>query len=324
MAVRYGFRAFGEGDDFDDLAADELLALAADEIETGDLQEAIDRLLQDGFTTSDGRSVEGLRDLLEQVRRRRRELEERGNAEGELDKYRERLEEIEDLERDSLRELLEEAEASGDERRQDVTRELVDDKSLQWDVMPDRLGERLTSLSQYDFVSSEAREAYEAMMSELREEVLSTYFEANREFLQNPDPEALARMRSMMDALSTMIEQDRRGEELDPSFDNFMENFSETSFPAPNPLEDVVRMMAERAAAAEAMFNSLSGAQQQELRELFNFHAMGDMDLNFSMSRLVSNLRQATPDIDWNRSSRLRGSDPVSFSRSYGHLRATR
>ena len=283
-------------------------------MESGDLDDALDRLLRDGFTTRDGRHHDGLRDLLEQARQRRRELEQEANPDGELQRFRDWLSEIEEMERDALGELLEEAEASGDDRRADVTRDLVNERSMQRDLMPDRLSERLGAYTDYEFVSSDAREQYEQLMDELRQDVLNTYFEANKEFLANPDPKELARMRSMMDALSAMIEQDRRGEPLDPSFENFMENYGDY-FPGAQSLEDVVRAMAERAAAAEAMFNSLSGEQQGELRDLFG-SMMQDMDLNFSMNRLVSNLRQATPDLDWNGQPRLRGSDPTSFSRS--------
>ncbi len=315
MPVRYGFRQWDDGEDYDDLEADELLRLITDELmETGDLDEAIDRLLRDGFTTNDGTKVDGLRDLLERARQRRRELEEQADPDGEMQRYREWLERIEQTETTVLEELLAEAADSGDDRREEVTRDLVSEKSMQRELMPDRLGERLGAYQNYDFVSSEAREEYEQMMQELREDVLNTYFEANKEFLQNPDPEALARLRSMMDALSVMIEQDRRGEPLDPSFENFMENYGDF-FPGAETLEDVIRAMAERAAAAEAMFNSLSGEQQRELRDLFG-QMMSDMDLNFSMSRLVSNLRQATPDLDWNAQPRLRGQGGGRFSES--------
>jgi len=119
-------------------------------------------------------------------------------------------------------------------------------------------------------------------------------------------------MRDMMDALSTMIEQDRRGEDLDPTFDEFMEKFGDF-FPGAENLEDVVRMMAERAAAAEAMFNSLSPDQQSELRSMFA-GMMENMELNFSLNRLVSNLRMATPDIDWSRAHRMRGDDGSPFA----------
>ena len=93
-----------------------------------------------------------------------------------------------------------------------------------------------------------------------------------------------------------------------------MEKFGDF-FPGAENLEDVIRMMAERAAAAEAMFNSLSAEQQGELRALFD-QMMQNMELNFSMNRLVSNLRQATPDIDWNRAHRMRGQDGSPFAQA--------
>ena len=183
---------------------------------------------------------------------------------------------------------------------------------MQRELMSDRWGERLASYQSYEFVSSNAREQFEEMMSELEQDVLTTYFEQSKEFLGRPDPEELARTRDMMDALSTMIEQDRRGEAIDPSFNDFMTKFGDF-FPGAESLDDVIRAMAQRAAAAEAMFNSLSGDQQSELRSMFD-QMMQNMELNFALNRLVSNLRQATPDIDWNRAHRMRANGSSSFA----------
>ena len=313
MPIRYGYRRLGEGDDFDDDDVDEMLRLLADDyMESGDLEEAMDRLLREGMTTADGERIEGLRELLERTRSKRRELEQQADPDGEMQRYRDWLDEIEATEAGELDELLAEAEASNDERRKEVTRELVEQKSLQRDLMSHRLPERLANYANYEFVSSQAREQFEQLMAELQNDVLNTYFEQSKEFLGQPDPEELARTRDMMDALSTMIEQDRRGEPLDPTFEDFMEKYGDF-FPGAESLEDVVRAMAERAAAAEAMFNSLSGEQRSELRAMFN-QMMQDMDLNFSLNRLVGNLRQATPDIDWNRAHRMRGGQPSSFA----------
>ena len=315
MAVRYNFRRFGDGDDFEDFAVEEMLRLLGDDfMETGDLDEAMDRLLREGFTTENGERIEGLRELLEQTRAKRRELEQTADPDGEMQRYRDWLDEIEQTESAELDDLLAEAEASHDQRRREVTRDLVDQKRMQRDLMSDRLAERLGEYRDYEFVSSEAREEFEQLMGELQSDVLNTYFEQSKEFLDRPDPEELARMRDMMDALSTMIEQDRRGEPLDPTFEDFMDRFGDY-FPDAENLEDVVRAMAERAAAAEAMFNSLSAEQQGELRTLFA-QMLEDMDLNFSMNRLVSNLRMATPDIDWNRAHRMRGKGGGAFAQA--------
>ena len=312
MAIRYGFRRYRDDDD-DDVDVDEFLKLLADDVmEHGDLDAAMDRLLQDGYTTEQGERVEGLRELLERTRRRRQELERQGDPEGEFQRYVEWLDQIEATEEKGAEELLAEAMESGDQRRIDVTRDLVDQRAMQRDLMGERLADRLKQFQDYEFISSEAREEYERLVSELNADLLSTYFEQSKEMFSNPDSEELARVRDMMDALSTMIEQDRRGEALDPSFDDFMATFGDF-FPGAQSLEDVVRMMAERAAAAEAMFNSLSAEQQSELRGLFS-QMMQNMDLDFSLNRLVSNLRQATPDIDWQRAHRMRGTNGGSFA----------
>jgi uncharacterized protein with von Willebrand factor type A (vWA) domain len=83
--------------------------------------------------------------------------------------------------------------------------------------------------------------------------------------MNDPDSEELART-ARDDGRA--LDHDRTGpprRDLDPSFEDFMEKFGDF-FPGAQTSEDVMRMMAERAAAAEAMFNSLSGDQQGELR----------------------------------------------------------
>jgi uncharacterized protein with von Willebrand factor type A (vWA) domain len=318
MAIRYGFRHLDD-DDHDDVDVEELLRLLSEDfLENGDLDAAMERLLRDGYTTRDGKRIEGIESLLEQAREKRRALERGLDPEGELLRYHQRLDDIEDKEAAAAQELLEEAIASQDERRVDVTRSLVDERALQRDLIGNDLNERIAGYQQYEFISSEAREAFEGLVEQLRQDLLTTYFEKTKELAQNPSGEEFQELRAMMDALSTMIEQDRRGEALDPSFDDFMGRFGDY-FPGATTLEDVVRMMAERAAAADAMFNSLPAEQQRELRNLFS-QMLSDLSLDFSLARLSANLRQALPDVDWQRAERLRGQGGGAFSEARGTL----
>ena len=189
MPIRYGYRRLGEGDDFDDVDVDEMLRLLADDyMESGDLEEAMDRLLREGVTTADGERIEGLRELLERTRAKRRELEQQADPDGEMQRYRDWLDEIETIEAGELDELLAEAEASDDERRKQVTRDLVEQRTMQRDLMSDRLAERLGNYQNYEFVSSEAREQFEQLIGELQQDILDTYFEQSKEFLAKPDP----------------------------------------------------------------------------------------------------------------------------------------
>jgi uncharacterized protein with von Willebrand factor type A (vWA) domain len=190
VAVRYGFRRFGEDDDFDDLDVEEMLRMLADDfMENGDLEEAMDRLLREGFTTADGERIEGLRDLLEQARAKRRELEQQADPDGEMQRYRDWLDEIEATENAELDTLLADAEESDDDRRKEVTRDLVEQKKMQQELMSDRISERLGNYRNYEFVSSEAREQFDELMAELERDVLDTYFEKSKEMMGRPDPE---------------------------------------------------------------------------------------------------------------------------------------
>jgi len=313
MTARYGYRRFdGTGDD-DELDAESLLeALTEDLLESGDLSDALNRLLRRGMSTPDGQRLDGLRDLLERTRQRRQELLERGDPDEQFAEYADRLEDLLDDERDALAELAEEAAASGDERRREVTNDVVAERSVELDMLPGRFSDRLQAMRNYEFVSSEAREQFEELLNELRDDVLGSYFEAARGAMSDPDPEQLRRLREGMDALSRMIEQRERGEELDPSFEAFMEQFGDLFGPA-DSLDELLENLARRMAAARAMLESLSPEQRAELMRLAE-SMLEDMDLSFAMNRLSSNLQRAFPEFDGTRGYGFQGDAPLSMS----------
>jgi len=121
-------RRFGDDDDFNDLDVEEMLRMLADDfMENGDLEEAMDRLLREGYTTADGERVEGLRDLLEQARAKRsRARNSQADPDARCSAIATGWYDIEATEDAELDDLLAEAEASDDERRKEVTRGLVD------------------------------------------------------------------------------------------------------------------------------------------------------------------------------------------------------
>jgi len=315
MSARYDYSSWDGSQEFADLDAEDLLAALSDDLlATGDLSDAIERMLRGGIEMPDGERIDGLRDLLEQTRRRRDELMSQGDPDGELAKYRDALDEIEAMERSGIDELAAEAEASGDERRQDVTNDVVAERRMALDLMPPDLAGRVSSMTNYEFVSSEAREKFESLLGEMREEITSTYFQGMSDALKNADPEATARMREAMDAISQMLEQRQRGEELDPTFDEFMERFGDM-FPGVESFDELLEQLAKQMAAAEAMWRSLSSEQRAELQGLAE-QLLEDMDLRWSMERLNANLRQAFPEMDWGQGYSFEGEGNMSLSQA--------
>ena len=183
------------------------------------------------------------------------------------------------------------------------------------DLQPGDPGGRIQSLQNYDFVSSEARQQFEELVEELRREMADTFFQGASDALSSMDPEQMARMRDAYDALNQMLEQRERGEELDPSFEQFMEQFGDMFPGDPSTLDELLEQLAERMAAAQAVWNSLSPEQQAQLRSLMEA-VLEDMDLRWQVERLAQNLQRAVPGAGWQRSYDFEGEGPMGLSRA--------
>jgi uncharacterized protein with von Willebrand factor type A (vWA) domain len=109
-----------------------------------------------------------------------------------------------------------------------------------------------------------------------------------------------------------MLEQRERGEPLDPSFEEFMERFGDM-FPGAGSLDELLEQLAERMAAAEAMWRSMSPEQRNQLRQLAE-SLMEDMDLRWQVERLAGNLQRAFPEAGWQQSYGFTGEGPLGMA----------
>ena len=94
---------------------------------------------------------------MEKLRRRRRDELERYDLGGVYDDIAQELRDVIDTERKGLDELAQEARQSGDQRRQEITDQVVQDKNMQLDMLPPDLAGQVRELQQYEFTSTEAR-----------------------------------------------------------------------------------------------------------------------------------------------------------------------
>jgi uncharacterized protein with von Willebrand factor type A (vWA) domain len=304
------------GFDFD---ADAVLAEVTDDLlYHGDLNAALRRMLQSGFRDRDGNRVQGMRELLERLRRKRREELERHDLGGVYDEVADALREVVDMEREGLDDLEAEARASGDSRRQEITEEVTSEKRLRLDLLPPDLAGQVRELSEYEFASSEARERFEELMDQLRQQLAQSYFNNMAGAMSNPDPEAMARMKDMLSELNRMLEQRERGEE--PDFSGFMDRYGDFFPENPQTLDELLEAMAARMAAMQAMLNSMTPEQRAQLQGLAE-QLLEDMDLRWQVDQLAQNLRGAFPGAGWERRFDFSGSDPLGFAEANDVLR---
>src|SRR4051794_22865565 len=254
--------------------------------------EALQQLMREGLA---GRR--GLDDLLRQVRRQQREARRAGRLDGTLEHVRELLDQALEQERRALF-----PDPSDNARLAEA----------ELDALPRDTARAVRELSDYNWRSPEARQAYEQIQDLLRREVLDSQFRGMKQALEGADAESMQRVREMLGALNNMLDADARGEDTTQQFSEFMDQFGDFFPDNPQTLEELVDSLARRAAAAQRLMNSLSPEQQQELAELM-MQAMQDAGLAGEMSRLADQLRARRPELDWAGRERMRGDTPLGL-----------
>jgi uncharacterized protein with von Willebrand factor type A (vWA) domain len=224
----------------------------------------------------------GLDDLLRRVRERQREIRDRGRLDGILEQARALLDTAIGQERAEL------FPDPADEARL---------REAELDALPADTAQAIRQLADYDWRSATARETFERLRDLLRREVLDSQFRGMKQTLQQPDPEAMQRVKDMMASLNAMLEADAQGTHTQQDFDEFMAEFGDLFPEQPQDLEQLVDSLVRRMSAAQRLLGSLTEAQRQELSGLMS-QTLEDAGLAAEMARLADALRSRRPDMD--------------------------
>ncbi len=316
---------------FDFSASDLLARMNDDLLYHGDVNAALRRLLQQGFDM-DGRRVEGIRELLEKLRRERRERLEQHDLGGVYDDIAQELRDVVDDERDALDELAADAAASGNERRAAITDETVAQRRFQLDMLPPDLAGQIRDLENYQFTSAEAQQRFANLVEQLRRRLLQNYVNQMTDDVNSLRPEDMTRAKDMMAELNNLIEKHRAAleqlpadvddpsernrmvdERLQPDFDRFMERFGDFFPEGPETLSELLEMLARHMADMAAMLASMTPEQRAQIEDLFG-QLLQDMDLYWQAEQLSRNIQAMFPDAGWDRSYNFGGLDPLDFA----------
>jgi len=294
-----------------DVDADHLFNEMADELlYHGDVNSALRQMMQNGMTDRDGRHMEGIRDMMDRLRERRKDILENYDLGGVFDDIANELRELVEDERQSLQDMVEQAGNSGDERRQELANDTSTMKNMELDMLPPDLAGQVKGLQNYDFESDEAQQRFDDLMDKLREQIMQQQLDQMAEGINDMSPEEMQRVKDMLAELNHMLEQRAAGEE--PDFDGFMERYGDFFPENPQTLDELLEIMAQRMAQMQQMMNSMTPEQRQQLQELSN-QLMEDMDLQFQMSQLSDNLREQFPQMGWGQSYDFEGMDPLDM-----------
>lgn len=256
------------------------------------------------FLRRGSRTQTGLDDLARQVARKRQQLLQRHRLDGTLEE---------------IRELLDQAVLA--ERKQ-LARDLDDDArfaEMQLENLPPQTAAAVNELRDYDWRSPEAREAYQKIADLIGRESLDQRFAGMKQALENATDEDRARVNEMINDLNDLLEAHARGEDTDQQFRDFMDKHGDFFPENPQNIDELLDSLAQRAAAAQRMRNSLSPDQRAELDALAS-QAFGSPELMQSLARLDANLQALRPGEDWEGSEEFGGEQGVGLGEATGMM----
>jgi uncharacterized protein with von Willebrand factor type A (vWA) domain len=288
----------------------------------GDLSEALRNMQREGLTDRMGRRLPSLQELIQRLRKRREEHLGKYKLGSMMEDIRKRLDEIINTEKKGIEHRLEEARKKAAEGNQDITPEMqqkllknLEDRANQnrekLEVLPKDVGGRIKDLSKYDFMDGEAGKKFQELMEMLKRNAMSSFAREMTQRLKSMDKESLAAMRHFMEAINQMLEARKRGEE--PDFDAFMKQFGQ--FFGDNPpknLDELIERLQQQMAQAQALMESLSPADRQELQNLID--SMMDESTKYEAAKMMANMEALYPGFLDAEGYDFSGKESISYS----------
>ncbi|MEY3817096.1 MAG: hypothetical protein RI966_1073 [Actinomycetota bacterium] len=285
--------------------------LTDDLVHHGDVNAALRRMMQDGMRNDRGEQMMGLREMMKKLRDKKNEIKDRGDLGGVYKEIADELNDLVDEERHAITDALRDAQKSGDERRSEIAKEAADQRNFRLDMLPDDLAGKIDELEHYDFESQQARQRFDALLEKLKQQLMQQYLDQVTGAVDQMTPEDMQRTKDMMSALNEMLNKREQGQ--DPEFEKFMENFGDFFPENPKTLDELLEIMAKRMANAQAMLNSMTPEQRDQMRQLSE-KLLEDMDLRWQMSELAEKLQGLFPQQGWGSKQEFTGQDPMGFA----------
>ena len=281
FATRFRYGSW-DGSQQAPLSADDVLgAIAEDLMEYGDLKWAMRNLLSRGMTMPEGGYIQGLRDMLKQLREQKRERLQQFDLSSVMQDIEQKLAEILAMEQNTVDEWLDQ---DSETFANDVLRKIAERSQETLDGLPDDSAGRMKALEKYEFLNPDAQRKYLDLLNELRKAMTQTFFKNVENMVNDLSDSDITRLKDMVQAMNEMLVKKITGE--DPGFEDFMDKFGDMfGDTPPKTLDELLEQMRRQMATSQSLMNSLTPDQQQQLQSLMS-DRLGDPQLESALRRL--------------------------------------
>ncbi len=312
-----------------EIDADALMDQLSEELlKQGDMMKALRELFRNGARDQNGQQLTSLKDLIDQLKNRRREQLQQYNMDSVVDDLKERLEDIVRTEREGIDRRVAEAQQQVEEdhsegrQEQESLFQLLEQRAQRnrerLDDLPDGVGGQIQQLMEYDFMDPDAQQKFQELLDMLKSQMAQNLSQQMQQQMQNMSTEDMAAMREMMNQLGQMMRDKMDGRE--PDFDGFMQQFG--SMFGPNPpqsFEELMDHLQQQMSQMQSMLESMSPEMRRELEDAMN--ASMDPATQQAMAQLASLMEQMMPMDEMRRQYPFLGDDSLTMDQAMEMMR---
>ena len=307
-----------------DMDAEELMDhLSKELLSHGDIWKALRELMRHGTQNRQGEQMPGLKDLMDQLKNRRRRKLQEYNMDSVMEDIQKRLNEILTAERQGIQRRRDEArqeveDAEGPERVQkEELIKLLEQRAQRnlekLDNLPESTGGAIKELMEYDFIDPEAQRMFQELLDMLKGQMAQNFSQDLMQRLQSMTPEAMAAIREMLRQLNQMLRDKAMGRE--PDFDSFMQQFGPMFGPnPPKSLEELMEQLMQQMAQMQSLMESVSPEARQQLEDVLD--SVLDPETQQEMAQFASLMEQLMPMDELRRQYPFLGDESLTLEQA--------
>ncbi|MDQ3828908.1 MAG: VWA domain-containing protein [Candidatus Tectomicrobia bacterium] len=249
------------------LSGDQLMDALSDYLtEDGDVARAMQMLMQRGMSSGE-QKMQGLRDMLEQLRKRKQQQLDKYDLNSLLSDVREQLDQLLQQERQAIEEQLQGAQTPAADGASQPTADGEQRRDF-LDKLPGDVPQQIQALRQYDFLDPQAARAFQELLEELQKRALQAQLNGAQVPSDSSATDAAQAQRDMYRDLSQRLHEKLQGRQTD--FQQFKDQHPQFPSAQDDSVEELIRQLQQQLQQWRSLLESLSEPMRRELEQLMD------------------------------------------------------
>jgi uncharacterized protein with von Willebrand factor type A (vWA) domain len=297
------------------LSGDQLMDALSDYLtEDGDVSRAMQMLMQRGMSSGE-QKMQGLRDMLEQLRKRKQQHLDKYDLNSLLNDIREQLDQLLQQERQTIAEQLQEAQTTAaNGAPQPSTQQTAEaGQSREFlDNLPDSVPQQIQELRHYDFLDPQAAQAFQELLEELQQRAMQSQLNGAQTSSESSAADTGQGQRDMYQDLNQQLREKLQGRQGD--FQQFKDQHPQFASAQEETIEELIQQLQQQLQQWRSLLESLSESVRRDLEQLMDTTL--DADLQAQRAELQELLDQLAEKKLTPQRYRFKGREEISIEQA--------